>query len=103
MKRVYRAASLLQVAHARNVLIAAGIRCEMRNLYLAGAAGDLPMMETWPQLYVEESDERAALRALSSAASASGEAPWTCEQCGEQLEGQFTACWRCGHERALTT
>ena len=58
MKRVYRAASLLQVAHARNMLIAAGIRCEMRNLYLAGAAGDLPMMETWPQLYVEEADER---------------------------------------------
>ena len=36
MKRVYRASSLLQVAHARNVLITAGIRCEMRNQYLAG-------------------------------------------------------------------
>ena len=50
VKRVYRAASLLQVAHARNVLITAGIRCELRNQYLAGAMGDLPMMETWPQL-----------------------------------------------------
>ena len=50
MKRVFRAASLLQVAHARNVLIAAGIRCELRNQYLAGALGDLPMLETWPQL-----------------------------------------------------
>jgi hypothetical protein len=99
MKRVYRAASLLQVAHARNVLIAAGIPCEMRNLYLAGAAGDLPMMETWPQLYVEEIDERAALRALNTAASASSEAPWVCEECDEQLEAQFTACWRCGYER----
>jgi len=99
MKRVYRAASLLQVAHARNVLIAAGIHCEIRNLYLAGAAGDLPMMETWPQLYVEEIDERAALRALTSASRASSEAPWTCEECDERLEAQFTACWRCGYER----
>ena len=21
---------------------------------------------------------------------------WTCNDCGEALEGQFTACWRCG-------
>ena len=33
MKRVYRAASLLQVAHARNVLISAGIECELRNVH----------------------------------------------------------------------
>ena len=99
MKRVYRAASLLQVAHARNVLISAGIRCEMRNLYLAGAAGDLPMMETWPQLYVEEADERNALGVLESASSPSAEAPWICGHCDEELEAQFTTCWRCGYER----
>ena len=75
MKRVYRAASLLQVAHARNVLITAGIRCEMRNQYLAGAMGDLPMMETWPQLYVEDEDEQYALSALSRAAAAAGRSP----------------------------
>jgi hypothetical protein len=99
MKRVYRAASLLQVAHARNMLIAAGIRCEMRNVYLAGAAGELPMMETWPQLYVEEIDERDALHVLNDASSASHGAPWICEECDEQLEAQFATCWRCGHER----
>jgi hypothetical protein len=101
MKRVYRAASLLQVAHARNMLIAAGVQCEMRNLYLAGAAGDLPMMETWPQLYVEEADERDALQVLSGASSASEGAPWICDECNEHLESQFTTCWRCGHERGI--
>ena len=64
MKRVFRAASLLQVAHARNVLIAAGIDSELRNQYLAGALGDLPMLETWPQVWVEDDFESAALRAL---------------------------------------
>jgi len=103
MKRVYRAASLLQVAHARNMLIAAGVHCEIRNLYLAGAAGDLPMMETWPQLYVEEADERAALHVLSGAWCAGDGAPWVCEECDEQLESQFTTCWRCGHERGTRT
>jgi hypothetical protein len=99
MKRVYRAASLLQVAHARNVLISAGIDCELRNIYLAGAAGDLPLMETWPQLYVADADEPRALRALRRAETSEAGAPWTCEECGENLEPQFTTCWRCGRER----
>ncbi|HEX3602442.1 MAG TPA: DUF2007 domain-containing protein [Steroidobacteraceae bacterium] len=96
MKRVYRAASLLQVAHARNVLIAAGIDAELRNQYLAGALGDLPMLETWPQLWVDDALEPAALRALKAAATAPSGAPWICTQCGEELEPQFTTCWRCG-------
>jgi hypothetical protein len=96
VKRVFRAASLLQVAHARNVLIAAGIDSELRNQYLAGALGDLPMLETWPQLWVEDALEAAAQRALEKAATAPTGAPWVCPQCGEQLEPQFTSCWRCG-------
>jgi hypothetical protein len=96
MKRVFRAASLIQVAHARNVLLTAGIQSELRNQYLAGALGDLPMLETWPQLYVDDADEQVALRALQRAAVAPTGASWTCEHCGEVLEPQFTSCWRCG-------
>jgi hypothetical protein len=96
VKRVFRAASLLQVAHARNVLTAAGIESELRNQYLAGALGDLPMLETWPQLMVEDALESAALLALKKAATAPTGDPWLCPQCGEQLEPQFTTCWRCG-------
>lgn len=103
MKRIYRAASLLQVAHARNVLISAGIHCELRNQYLAGALGDLPMLETWPELMVEESDEEYARSVLRRAAAAAGGEPWICPHCEERLEPQFTGCWRCGRERAPGT
>jgi hypothetical protein len=96
MKRVFRAASLIQVAHARNVLLSAGIPSELRNQYLAGALGDLPMLETWPQLYVDDEDEQLALRALARAAAAPTGDSWTCGQCSEVLEPQFTHCWRCG-------
>ena len=96
MKRVFRAASLIQVAHARNVLLTAGIPSELRNQYLSGALGDLPMLETWPQLFVEDADEQPALRALARAVMAPTGASWTCEHCGELLEPQFTSCWRCG-------
>ena len=101
MKRVYRAATLLQVAHARNMLITAGIQCELRNQYLAGALGDLPMMETWPQLYVDDVDERFALSVLARGTAAAAGSPWTCIECGEELEPQFTQCWRCGTEFIL--
>ena len=100
MKRVFRASSLLSVAHARNVLIAAGVPCELRNIHLAGAMGELPMMETWPQLYVDDADEQYALSILARAAAATAGDPWTCEECGERLEPQFTSCWACGRERA---
>ena len=100
MKRVFRAASLLQVAHARNVLLTAGIQSELRNQYLAGALGDLPMFETWPQLLVEDADEAAALRALARASAAPTGSSWSCEGCGELLEPQFTSCWRCGSNAA---
>jgi hypothetical protein len=96
MKRVFRASSLVEVAHARNILITAGIESELRNQYLAGAMGDLPMIETWPQLFVDDDDEQAALRALARAAAVPAGAPWICDGCGEQLEAQFTSCWRCG-------
>jgi hypothetical protein len=102
VKRVFRAASLLQVAHARNVLLSAGIDSELRNQYLAGALGELPMLETWPQLFVADADEFRALRALKEAAAPARGAPWVCEACGEQLEPQFTGCWRCGAELALS-
>jgi hypothetical protein len=98
MKRVYRAATLLQVAHARNVLMAAGIPSELRNQYLAGALGELPMVETWPQLFVEDADERPALRAIARAMAVQAGQAWVCSGCGELLEPQFTSCWRCGAE-----
>jgi hypothetical protein len=96
MKRVYRAASLIDVAHSRNLLLTAGIDCEIRNQYLAGAMGELPLLETWPQLWVEDADEVRACRVLEGArAPVAGEA-WVCSACGERLEPQFTTCWRCG-------
>jgi hypothetical protein len=99
LKRVYRAASLIEVAHARNVLLAAGIESELRNQYLAGAMGELPIMETWPQLYVDDSDEIRARRALAAADSPVEGSSWTCPGCAERLEPQFTSCWCCGASR----
>jgi hypothetical protein len=99
MKRVYRAASLIQVAHARNLLVTAGIECEIRNQYLAGAMGELPLLETWPEVLVQDDDEARSLQILERAAAPAKGEPWVCDACGERLEPQFTTCWRCGSGR----
>jgi hypothetical protein len=48
---------------------------------------------------VEDADEQYALSALARASSAQVGSPWICAECNEQLEPQFTCCWRCGYER----
>jgi rubrerythrin len=62
--------------------------------------GDLPMMETWPQIFVDDADEDYALSVLNRAQTAPPGIPWTCRECGEISEPQFTQCWNCGADRA---
>jgi hypothetical protein len=85
--------------HWVNVLAAAGIACELHNRYLNGALGEIPADQCAPELWlVDERDEALARRILAAARSGPppGALPWTCRACGEMLEPQFTACWRCG-------
>ena len=103
MKVVYSASNLVMVAHYRSLLESNGVPCRIRNEFLAGAAGELPPVECWPQLCVDdhvESRARAVLKAMIEAPQGSGaEASWTCGGCGELIEGQFTECWQCGGSR----
>ena len=41
----------------------------------------------------------AAVIPAAARASDSSQGPWVCGGCTEQLEGQFTTCWKCGGER----
>jgi hypothetical protein len=85
------------------VLEQRGIACEVRRGGLWSIVGELPWLEALPELWVhDERDEQIALRVirdLRTGVAARGD-PWECEQCGEALEPQFTACWRCGGERS---
>ncbi|HZF17038.1 MAG TPA: DUF2007 domain-containing protein [Steroidobacteraceae bacterium] len=97
MKRVYSAANLIDAAHWANVLASHGIEAQLRNTTLGGGVGELPFVETWPQVWVADEQELHAKRVLEAVrAGAEGSAAaWRCERCGEQIDGQFDACWRC--------
>ena len=73
-----------------------GIACEVTN-YTAPIAG----AEFYPKLWVEDTDFAKASSVLSAFRSTSPRksGSWTCSSCGEQLEEQFTSCWKCGTVR----
>jgi hypothetical protein len=105
VKKLYGSQNSLIVGHLKHVLESHGIPCFIKNEYLAGAAGEIPPTESWPELWVvEDRDQRRALQILETAmvsADPLGE-PWRCSSCGEESEGQFTACWNCGAARPDT-
>jgi len=104
MIKVFTAQDFIEVAFWRNYLEQAGVACQIRNEFLGSAAGEIPPIECWPELWIEdERDEVLAQRLLAS--DPLGEqnhlAVWTCGYCGETSEGQFTDCWNCGKEQNI--
>ncbi|WP_445156697.1 putative signal transducing protein [Halomonas sp. E14] len=98
--RVFAHANALLVSHVRNVLAAAGIPVSLRNMVLGGGAGELPLSECEPEVWVAVHDrERAEALIHASLTGAPGAPDWHCPGCGEVLEGTFDACWRCGTTR----
>ena len=94
------------VGHLKNVLATFEIRCVTRNLDLSSAAGELPPIDCWPELWVVHDEELAEAEAILKKTLAPLESvkkPWRCRGCGENIEGQFSECWKCGRNREQRT
>ena len=98
MRKVYVSDDSLILGHVRQVLENHAIGCIVRNDFLLGGAGELPINETWPEIWITDDRDFERARALVDAvvAACPSDPPWCCTSCGEQVEGQFTDCWRCG-------
>lgn len=96
LKKVYTAPTPLMPGFIQKVLENAGIPCIQRNYFLNGAMGELPFVETWPAIWVEEQHEQTALDLIRLTLDSSKTGHWTCQQCGEVSEAQFQRCWQCG-------
>ena len=99
MKSVYSAANLSLVSILKSVLDEHGIKNWIRNEYLSAGVGELPAIESWPQLCVQDEDFDEATRIVAEAVALKQLPNWECPSCGEELEGQFTECWKCGTSR----
>ena len=102
MRKVYSSDNGVIIGHVRQVLENHAIPCIVRNEFLSGGAGELPVNETWPEIWVTDErdfDRACALVDAMVATADEPEPPWCCGSCGERIEGQFTDCWRCGASR----
>lgn len=103
MKTVYSAPNISLVSIFLNILEGHGIRCRTINEYLFTGIGEIPPIECWPQLCVDDDDFAEAKRIVEEALSEKDLAPWKCDSCSEEIEGQFTECWNCGKSRPPAT
>jgi hypothetical protein len=96
MKTVYSASNISLVSIFQNILDRHGIGCWVKNNYLSSGVGELPPIECWPLLCVEDEDFSAAMKIVEEALSENTLKSWICDACGEEIEGQFAVCWKCG-------
>ena len=99
MKRLYASHNQVLLDQLVGELARAGIATLSRNMNMTGqAAGELPPIVCWPEIWVREDSDLAAAKSIVAEKLAALETPgadWHCPVCGEKLEGQFGSCWRC--------
>jgi len=101
MKTVYSASNISFVSIFQNILEGHGIRCWIKNEFLTAGMGEIPAIECWPQLCVDDDDFVEGERIVKEALSEKVMAVWKCDSCHEDIEGQFTECWKCGQSRPV--
>lgn len=97
MIKVFEDFDFSRVGQMQSLLEAEGIQTFLKNQFGFGGTGELPFVETVPQLFVlHKHDLEKAKKLLdeASAEPATGES-WTCPQCATKIEGNFSECWNC--------
>jgi hypothetical protein len=103
MKRLYSTDDRVMAGHIHSILEEQGIRCMIKNQSLAGAVGELPPIECWPEIWIIDDEDFEYARDLIQAFASplTKHTPdWKCA-CGETVEGQFRSCWNCGRTDPL--
>ncbi len=102
MKKIFGCEDTIQCGFLKGVLENTGIPCLVRNEHLQGGTGEIPFVETWPELWVLEDEDAIPARRLVEDVLGAADADarsWECAGCSESNEPQFSTCWKCGADR----
>ena len=88
----------------KGMLEGSGIRVLIKNELGSGGVGlgnPIPSMISlvfaWPEVWVGDDDYEvaAAIVADMKKAQTSTQSPWKCKRCGETVDAELSACWKC--------
>ncbi len=98
LKKIYTAQNLQEASVIKDELALEGIDCKIQGFNLDALKGRLPAADSLPTVWVEETQVEKALQTLDllKKQQESEYTPWVCKNCGEDNEGQFAVCWKCG-------
>lgn len=99
MKLVYTNENKIIVENIRNLLAMEGIESVLRNEYAGGGMGELPPVETWPEIWVEPEDYSRAEVLVDNLMNAAPKEGWLCRGCGEENAAAFEICWNCQSQK----
>lgn len=97
---VYRGTGPTDAYLARDWLERNGIAARLQGEVSNGLLGHLPLLETWPSVWVNPAEAQRSRQALDQLFGPQLVHPeWACPSCGEPNGPAFAACWQCGHDR----
>lgn len=103
MKQLHTAKHAMEANLVKGFLESQGIEAVVRGEYLTGGWGELPvdLCSVWitDDAQFERANQLLTEFLGGALARKFGGEHWKCAKCGEELEGQFTACWNCGTVR----
>lgn len=98
MKRIFSSENTIDVWQIRNLLEVAGIKVVVRNADLSSAYGEVPFLESWPEVWVERPVDYNRARGIVEEYLEGGDdhrPDWRCRRCREWNDANFAICWNC--------
>ena len=96
MKRLTTAPNLALATLWADLLSHAGVPTTVQRQYASSIAGEVPVDQTLPELWVQDGDQLEQARRLLHELRNPPHRRWACAGCGELIEGPFDQCWNCG-------
>jgi len=97
VKRVHAAANLVEAHLLVHLLGDRGIRARVLNANASSAAGELPIDQAMPQVWVDDAaDAERAREVIEEFVRTPAGPVKKCPTCGEENPSSFDLCWSCG-------
>jgi hypothetical protein len=94
MQRFFRHHDRFHVYQVKSILDDAGIPCFVKNELVQGAIGEIPPMDSEPEIWLQDSEWQSKAQKILD---------WACAHCGQMNEFQFAICWKCQEPRVKDT